>query len=277
MALYSDYGSNGGIPGTASWTSVLPGLASYTTPNGYLNVPQVHPVYPSNSAVTTPSYNEPLSSPVGSNFQYQPAPQSVTSAGILQGLQQIGGSNGFTSDTNYSLGNRTPVTVPTSTPTAQPQFQYNPTQQFTGLPDVQGGLTAYTPIAASPADAYFSSGANQYVDTTQNPMGVDASTVTPDSGFWNMKSFLGSNQQPGWGQTAFQGIQALGGIYSAIAGAKTARDTLNFQKQAYRQNYNQQAQTLNTAMQDRQNARRSSSNSYQDTGSYMAQHGLKSI
>lgn len=192
---------------------------------------------------------------------------------------------GYSPATNFSLGmqgnaNNPPVTVPTSVPTAQPQFQYNPTQQFTGLPDVQGGLTAYTPPAvapASPADAYFSSGANQYVDTAQNPMGVDASTVTPDSGFWNMKSFLGSNQQPGWGQTAFQGIQALGGIYSAIAGAKAARDTLNFQKQAYRQNYNQQAQTLNTAMQDRQNARRSSSSSYQDTGSYMAQHGLKSI
>jgi len=277
MALYSDYGSNGGVPGTSSWGSILPGVASYNTPVGYSYVPQVHPVYPSNSAVTTPSYNEPLSSPVGSNFQYQPAPQSVTSAGILQGLQQIGGSNGFTSDTNYSLGNRTPVTVPTSTPTAHSQFQYIPTQQFTGLPDVQGGLTAYTPTAASPADAYFSSGANQYADTTQNPMGVDASTVTPDSGFWNMNSFLGSSTQPGWGQTAFQGIQALGSIYSALAGAQAARDTLDFQKQAYRQNYNQQAQTLNTAMQDRQASRRSSSSSYQDVGSYMAQNGLKSI
>ena len=280
MALYSDYGNNGGIPGTASWTSVLPGLASYTTPNGYPNVPQVHPVYPSNSAVTTPSINDPLSAPVGSDaFQYQPVPQTVTSQGILQGLQQIVPSNGFSLSTNYSLGNRTPqsVTVPTSTPTAKPQFQYNPAQQFTGLPDVQGGLTAYTPTAASPADAYFSSGANQYVDTAQNSMGVDASTLNTGDGIWNMKSFLGSNTQPGWGQTAFQGIQALGGIYSALAGAKAARDTLNFQKQAYRQNYNQQAQTLNTAMQDRQASRRSSSSSYQDVGSYMAQHGLKSI
>lgn len=189
---------------------------------------------------------------------------------------------GYSPTTNFSLGmngvaNTPSVTTPTSTPTAHPQFQYNPTQQFTGLPDVQGGLTAYTPTAASPADAYFSSGANQYADTTQNPRGVDASTLNTGDGIWNMKSFLGSNTQPGWGQTAFQGIQALGGIYSALAGAKAARDTLNFQKQAYRQNYNQQAQTLNTAMQDRQNARRSSSSSYQDTGSYMAQHGLKSI
>ena len=112
----------------------------------------------------------------------------------------------------------------------------------------------------------------QPVDWTS---GIETSPESP--GFFSWDRAMGTEGRAGWAPTAFQGLQAFGSVYGAIQGAKAAKNLLNFQKQAYRQNYNQQAQTLNTAMRDRQAARRSSSNQYQDVDSYMKQNELKSI
>ena len=214
-----------------------------------------------------------------------------TSQNILQGLQgfipsrlqtpsvvtpnPIEAPVGYSPATNFSLGMNgyAQGTAP---------FQYNagmaPT--FTGLQDVQGlSDNAFTGNLNTDTSGYGLTYGMGNTGETFQPVDWTSGTGTPTEspGFFSWDRALGTEGRAGWAPTAFQGLQALGGVYSAIQGAKAAKNLLNFQKQAYRQNYNQQAQTLNTAMQDRQNARRSSSSSYQDTGSYMAQHGLKSI
>ena len=214
-----------------------------------------------------------------------------TSQNILQGLQGFIPSSvqtptvttvnpieapvGYSPTTNFSLGMNgyAQGTAP---------FQYNagmaPT--FTGLQDVQGlSDNAFAGNLDTDAPGY---GLTYRMDNTSETfqpvdwMG-DVGTSTESPGFFSWDRAMGTQGQAGWVPTAFQGIQALGGVYSAIQGAKAARNLLNFQKQAYRQNFNQQAQTLNTAMQDRQASRRSSSSQYQDVDSYMKQNALKSI
>ena len=214
-----------------------------------------------------------------------------TSQNILQGLQgfipssvqtpSIATANptevpvGYSPDTNFSLGMNgyAQGTAP---------FQYNagmaPT--FTGLQDVQG-LSDNAFAGNLDTTAYDSGLAYGMGDTGETFQPVDwtsgTGTPTESPGFFSWDRAMGTQGQAGWAPTAFQGLQAFGSVYNAIQGAKAAKNLLNFQKQAYRQNYNQQAQTLNTAMRDRQAARRSSSNQYQDVDSYMKQNELKSI
>ena len=214
-----------------------------------------------------------------------------TSKNILQGLQGLTPSRlqtpsvvtpnpieapvGYSPDTNFSLGMNgyAQGTAP---------FQYNagmaPT--FTGLQDVQGlSDNAFAGNLDTDASGYGLTFGMGNTGETFKPVGWTSGTGTPTEspGFFSWDRAMGTQGQAGWAPTAFQGLQAFGDVYSAIQGAKAAKNLLNFQKQAYRQNYNQQAQTLNTAMRDRQAARRSSSNQYQDVDSYMKQNELKSI
>ena len=215
-----------------------------------------------------------------------------TSQNILQGLQGFNQSSvqtpsittanpmevpvGYSPATNFSLGMNgyAQGTAP---------FQYNAgtSPTFTGLQDVQGlSDNAFAGNLTPDAPGYgLTYGMGNTGETFQpvDWMG-DVGTPPPESpGFFSWDRAMGTQGQAGWAPTAFQGVQALGGVYSAIQQANAAKNLLNFQKKAYRQNYNQQAQTLNTAMQDRQAARRSYSSQYQDVDSYMQQHALKSI
>lgn len=210
-----------------------------------------------------------------------------TSQNIFQGLQGFIPSSqqtpsvatpnpieapvGYSPATNFSLG-----MGGYAQGTAPFQFNADTSPTFTGLQDVQGlSNNAFAGNLNTDVPGY---GMESDIPAFQPVDWPGDVSSTPNSpGFFSWDRAMGTPGQAGWAPTAFQGIQALGGVYSAIQGAKAARNLLNFQKQAYRQNYNQQAQTLNTAMQDRQASRRSSSNQYQDVGSYMQQHELKSI
>ena len=214
-----------------------------------------------------------------------------TSQNIFQGLQGFNQSSvqtpsvatvnpieapvGYSPATNFSLGMNgyAQGTAP---------FQYNagtaPT--FTGLQDVQGlSDNAFAGNLNTDASGYGLTYGMGNTGETFQPVdwtsGIETPTESP--GFFSWDRAMGTEGQAGWAPTTFQGLQAFGSVYSAIQGAKAAKNLLNFQKQAYRQNFNQQAQTLNTAMRDRQAARRSSSNQYQDVDSYMQQNELKSI
>ena len=214
-----------------------------------------------------------------------------TSQNILQGLQGLTPSRlqtpsvvtpnpieapvGYSPTTNFSLGMNgyAQGTAP---------FQYNagtaPT--FIGLQDVQGlSDNAFTGNLDTDASGYGLTYGMGNTDEAFQPVDWTSGTETPTGspGFFSWDRAMGTEGRAGWAPTAFQGLQAFGGVYSAIQGAKAAKNLLNFQKQAYRQNFNQQAQTLNTAMRDRQAARRSYSSQYQDVDSYMKQNELKSI
>ena len=214
-----------------------------------------------------------------------------TSQNILQGLQGLTPSRlqtpsvvtpnpieapvGYSPTTNFSLGMNgyAQGTAP---------FQYNagtaPT--FIGLQDVQGlSDNAFTGNLDTDASGYGLTYGMGDTGEEFQPVDWTSGTETPTGspGFFSWDRAMGTEGRAGWAPTAFQGLQAFGGVYSAIQGAKAAKNLLNFQKKAYRQNFNQQAQTLNTAMRDRQAARRSYSSQYQDVDSYMKQNELKSI
>ena len=227
-----------------------------------------------------------------------------TSQNMLQGLQGFLPSSlqtpsiatpnptevpvGYSPTNNFSLGMNGYAQG-----TAPFQFSANTSPTFTGLQDVQGlsdnAFAGNTGLAFQPLDwkSLNAQGAQKGWDewkAEKDLLGGAGGSVAGGAGdtdissdFFSWDRAMGTEGQAGWAPTAFQGVQALGGVYSAIQGAKAAKNLLNFQKKAYRQNYNQQAQTLNTAMQDRQAARRSYSSQYQDVDSYMQQHALKSI
>ena len=214
-----------------------------------------------------------------------------TSQNILQGLQGFTPSGvqapsistvnpmeapvGQSPTTNFSLGMNGYAQG-----TAPFQFNAGTSPTFTGLQDVQGisdnafGGNLGTGVSGSG----LSYGMENASQAFQPVDWMGGTSTTPESpGFFSWDRAMGTQGQAGWAPTAFQGLQAFGTVYGEIQKARAAKNLLNFQKQAYRQNFNQQAQTLNTAMRDRQLSRRSSSNQYQDVDSYMQQNELKSI
>ena len=115
-------------------------------------------------------------------------------------------------------------------------------------------------------------GFEQSYNAMNSPSSSLASGAPWDSGLYRKES-------PGWFSTdgAMVALQGLQSIFDWTQGNKAldlARDQFNFSKNITQKNLANQTSLLNTAMQDRQNARRSSSSSYQDTDSYMKEHGL---
>ena len=103
------------------------------------------------------------------------------------------------------------------------------------------------------------------------PVASAAPTYTAPS--WNsFAGIFGDKNTSGWAPTAVQGLGSLAQWQSGKKAAALARDQFNFAKQMAQTNLANQAQLLNTAMEDRQNARRSASGSYQDTASYMSEN-----
>ena len=96
----------------------------------------------------------------------------------------------------------------------------------------------------------------------------------PSVDWWSMDGAFGNGQTGGWAMPAIQGLQAMFNWTQGNKALDLARDQFNFSKKITQKNLDNQTSLLNTAMQDRQNARRSASSSYQDTGSYMKEHGL---
>ena len=96
----------------------------------------------------------------------------------------------------------------------------------------------------------------------------------PPVDWWSMDGAFGNGQTGGWAMPAMQGLQAMFNWTQDNKALDLARDQFNFSKKITQKNLANQTSLLNTAMQDRQNARRSSSSSYQDTDSYMKEHGL---
>ena len=96
--------------------------------------------------------------------------------------------------------------------------------------------------------------------------------ASPD--WFSMGGAFGNGQTGGWAMPAIQGLQSMFNWSQGNKALALARDQFNFSKDITQKNLANQTSLLNTAMQDRQNARRSSSSSYQDTDSYMKEHGL---
>ena len=136
------------------------------------------------------------------------------------------------------------------------------------------GSGGYTPAtnfnvqqSAMPSFSGFG-GNNQQLAIGSNPY----QAASPD--WFSMGGAFGNGQTGGWAMPAIQGLQGLFSWQQGNKAMDLARDQFNFSKDITQKNLANQTSLLNTAMQDRQNARRSSSSSYQDTGSYMDERGL---
>lgn len=80
----------------------------------------------------------------------------------------------------------------------------------------------------------------------------------------------------GWGLPAIQGLGGLAQSWLGFKQLGLAKDQFNFQKDAFTQNYNMQAQTMNRQLEDRQRARLSANpNGYQSVGEYMSKNEVK--
>lgn len=96
--------------------------------------------------------------------------------------------------------------------------------------------------------------------------------ASPD--WFSMGGAFGNGQTGGWAMPALQGLQSLFSWTQGNKAMDLARDQFNFNKEITQKNLANQTSLLNTSMRDRQNARRAASSSYQDTDSYMREHGL---
>lgn len=96
--------------------------------------------------------------------------------------------------------------------------------------------------------------------------------TSPD--WFSMGGAFGNGQTGGWVSPALQGLQSLFSWSQGNKALDLAEDQFKFNKEITQKNLANQTSLLNTSMRDRQNARRAASSSYQDTDSYMREHGL---
>jgi len=94
-------------------------------------------------------------------------------------------------------------------------------------------------------------------------------------------SALGGKNDDGSTTNGFlmPGLQAVGGLANAWLGFQQqslAKKQFAFQKSAFTQQYNQQAQSMNTQLADRQAARVDAGGNYQSVGDYMNDNKIQS-
>ena len=124
------------------------------------------------------------------------------------------------------------------------------------------------------------------VPTTNVVTGTTAQSATPDGADADVAavSKFGDSMGTAWGgmtgkqkfDTIGSALKGIYGIYNSHQQIKNARDTLNFNKQAWQKNYDAQAKMTNSQLADRQ-ARRyyEDSKNTQSVSDYMKQYGVK--
>ena len=147
-----------------------------------------------------------------------------------------------------------------------------------------GGQGATTPALASTWD----SGAFKNLwnsDTLSRELSIEKpylamnSPSSPLTSRTTWNNNLYKKESPGWfspdgAMVVLDGLQSMFNWVQGNKALDLARDQFNFSKEMTQKNLANQTSLLNTAMRDRQNARRAASSSYQDTDSYMKEHGL---
>lgn len=96
----------------------------------------------------------------------------------------------------------------------------------------------------------------------------------PPTDWWSRKGAFGTKDEGGWAMPALTGLQSMMQWSQGNKALDLAKDQFNLSKEMAQKNLANQTSLLNTAMRDRQNARRSASSSVQDTDSYMANNGI---
>ena len=146
-----------------------------------------------------------------------------------------------------------------------------------GFNNFPGWFAGGSPQAGSP-----SFGIEQSYNALNSPNSAMSSGIalggnpyqaaTPD--WFSMGGAFGNGQTGGWAMPALQGLSSMMQWSQGNKALDLAEDQFNLSKEMAQKNLANQTSLLNTAMRDRQNARRSASSSVQDTDSYMANNGI---
>lgn len=155
---------------------------------------------------------------------------------------------------------------------------YNPWQQFAAEYDYNpnysgGGSMSKSMMPMSGSDFQF--GANNMSPSVNQ---FNAQQVIPQQQaapgmFAGMKNWLGQEGNLG---AAVGGINALTSAWMGYKNYQNAKNSLNFQKEAFRKNFANQTQSYNTSLEDRIRGRSSDYNGKEaDVQSYLSRHRLK--
>ena len=169
----------------------------------------------------------------------------------------------------------------------QPTTNTNPTQQFNfgqptnNIPSTGGyGDNAMQGFMDSSGMSLPSNAPTQQTDNLNNMAGLGPNNSTSLSQGSNqsfMGGMLGDGENQGWGAPVLGGLSSLAQSWLGFQQLGVAKDQLSFQKDSFKKNYDQQAQSYNTQLADRQRARKGSSinGNYASVGDYMTENGAK--
>lgn len=81
-----------------------------------------------------------------------------------------------------------------------------------------------------------------------------------------------------WGKFGLEALGGIAGLYMGMKQYNMAKKQMEQNHQAFKKNFNAQAQTLNTSMEDRQRARIASNpNAYESVDSYMNKNRINKV
>lgn len=146
---------------------------------------------------------------------------------------------------------------------------YGPTNYTSVMPEqldaAQTSLASYTPSTTS-TDPSFLGGVGDWFTSFGKRL--------RDTGFLGYKDKEG-NQFQGWGMPVINTAFGLGNLYLALKNYGIAKDSLNFQKDAFNKNYAAQRNIINSSLEDRQRRRVQENPNATPVDQYMAKYGVK--
>lgn len=142
------------------------------------------------------------------------------------------------------------------------------------LPMSFGATMPSVPVSGIVPNPAMSGGMTSPMGTVSSPGLKAAGAASPN---WFTSTF--KNQDGGLNMgnigSAMQGLGALGSLWGGIQANKLAKDSLNFQKDAYNTNLTSQRASYNMALEDRANSRYAQKNASQsDADAYISKHRL---
>ncbi len=156
-------------------------------------------------------------------------------------------------------------------------FGTNPLQ--TNATDVMNPLTDFSSVLSSwgtPA----AGGGVEFTTPPMFPAGTNTGASTPNAN-WQLDWFGGTRpdrtQVAGYIPTAVDAFSGLAGAYLGFQQMNLAKDQLEQNKRIFNLNFANQAQTVNTQLEDRQRARVASNpDAYESIDSYMNRNRVSS-
>lgn len=148
-----------------------------------------------------------------------------------------------------------------------------------GMPVYPGNSNLALPTFAAPETSLMPVMPNTPAPGTTGltPVSGTTSGTTPINDSWFSKTFM--NEGGGMNLdnigAVLKGVGSLGSLWGGIQANKIAKDSLNFQKDSYNTNLNNQISTFNTALEDRAYARAAQNGTGNATAEgYIARHKL---